>query len=110
MSEIVPRLAGTQYQQLFHTLVQYKLLAVGNPVAKALSSGMEVATTLTHPAEEQCRLAIRAQEEDKQVKRGPNCMLQTAWRFRVGGGGYLLLKTDWQANGAMLTSPIARLS
>jgi hypothetical protein len=45
------------------------LLEARNPAAKALSSEMELSTTVPHPAEELCRLAVQAQEVDEQVKK-----------------------------------------
>jgi hypothetical protein len=64
-----------------NSIVRFLLLEAGNPAAKALSSRTELSTTVPRPAEEQCRLAIQAQEEDEQVKRGPKCKFQKASQY-----------------------------
>jgi hypothetical protein len=53
---------------------------------------MELSTTVPGPAEEKCRLAIQAQEEDEQVKKEPKCKLQKARRYSVDGDSYALLR------------------
>jgi ethanolamine utilization cobalamin adenosyltransferase len=61
---------ASAFQLTTHPNVSQLCAAISkNPAARALLSELELSPTALHYAEEQCRLSIQAQEDDKKVKQ-----------------------------------------
>ena len=71
---------------------------------------MELSPTVLCPAEEQCRLAVQAQEEDEQVKKNRSASSKSNRYQGRWSDSYALPRPHWQASDTMFTAHIAYVS